>query len=266
MPIGLQVLHRGPQNSRLDVLVAFELDLADLDLRPFFDHERDAHRGGRNLPHFGADGGELAPVLGEQSFDGDFRFLDAGGIVLALDAEADFVLLKAVEDVAGRNRTQANVADFADGRLFLHLENQAPALGSLFPRNLDIFEVSRVPQRVEVALQCGGVVDVAGLGENAGLDRLGWDAAVAGDVDFGDDIALRPSQARSARKTSAAASPERHTTPLFGSKAVEMKEMASTRQRKGRSRSWAQQCSPDESEKESLRPQPLGCKKTVIIR
>jgi hypothetical protein len=36
--------------------------------------------------------------------------------------------------------------------------------------------------------------------------------------------------------------------------------------RSKRARAWAQKDSPDESEKESLRPQPLECKKTVIIQ
>jgi len=51
----------------------------------------------------------------------------------------------------------------------------------------------------------------------------------------------------------------------FSSKTAEMKEMDPTRplQQAGL---CAQQGSPDESEKESLRPQPLGCKKTAIIR
>ena len=176
---GPQVLHGIAQHSRLDVLVAFELDLADLDLGPFFDHKRDPDRGRRNLPYFRADGGKLPPMFGQQAFDRHFRFLDFRRIVLTLHRQADLRFLEAVEHVAGGNRTQADVVDLADGGLFLHLDNQPPALGSLFAAEADVFEIAGVPQRVEIALQGGGVVNIAGMGENARLDGFGGNAAVA---------------------------------------------------------------------------------------
>ena len=193
----LQVLHRRSQRSRLDVLVAFELDLADLDLRPFLDHKRNADRRRRNLPNLGANRGELPPMLGQQALDRNFRLLDARRIVLTLDHQADFVLLEAVEHVAVRNRTEPDIVDFADRRLFFHLDDQAPALGRLLPQELDVLEIARVPQGVEVALQRGRVVNISGLGENARPDGFGGDAAVAADVDLGNDIVLRPGQAGS---------------------------------------------------------------------
>src|SRR3954470_16821873 len=55
----------------------------------------------------------------------------------------------------------------------------------------------------------------------------------------------------------------RNTAAPPAPKTVEMKELAPVRLRERRRR-WAQQGSPNESEKESLRPQPLGCKKTAI--
>src|ERR1039458_3227128 len=190
-----QILHRRAQNPRLDILVAFELDLADFDLRSFLDHECEADRSGRNLPQFCANGGELPPVFGKQVLDGNLCLLEAGGIVLTFDHQAYFVLLEAVEHVAIRNRTEANVVDFANCRLFLHLDNDPPALGGLLTEELDVFEVARVPQGVEVAFQRGGIVNVPGLGEDAGLDGIGGNAAVAADINLRNNIGLRPSQA-----------------------------------------------------------------------
>ena len=103
----LQVLHGRAQNARLNRLVAIEPDFADLDLRPFLDHERNSDRCRRNLPHFCADRGELPAVLGKQVLDGNFRLLDASRIILALDHEPDLILLEAVEDVAVGNGTGA---------------------------------------------------------------------------------------------------------------------------------------------------------------
>ena len=98
-----QVFHRRPQSAGIDVLVAFELDLAYLDLRPLFDHKRDPHRRRRNLPHLSANRGELPSVLRQQLLDGYFRLLDACGIVLALLRKAHFGKLEAFEHIAGRD-------------------------------------------------------------------------------------------------------------------------------------------------------------------
>ena len=71
------------------------------------------------------------PCSESKSLDRDFRFLDAGRIVLALDHESNFVLLKAIEDVAVGNRTGADVVNFADGGLFFDLHDDPPALWRL---------------------------------------------------------------------------------------------------------------------------------------
>ncbi len=97
----LQVLHGRPQSAAIDVLVALEFDLADFDLRTFLDHKGHATAAGGMGRYFGADGGELAAVLGQQFLERDFGLLDLGGIVLAFRTEADFALLEAVENVAG---------------------------------------------------------------------------------------------------------------------------------------------------------------------
>src|SRR6266851_1511404 len=169
----LQILHGGAQDPCSDVFVALELDLAHFDLGPFLHHERDSDRRRRNLPYFRPDGRKLVSVLREQALDGDFR------------------LLKAVEHVAGRDRAQAEVIYFADGWLFPYLEDDPPALGRLLPEDLDIFEVACVPQRVEVALQAGWVVDVPGMSKNARPNGIGGNTAVALNVNFRDYVGLR---------------------------------------------------------------------------
>ena len=191
---GPQVLHGVTQHARIDVLVALEPDLAHLDLRTFFDHKRDADCGRRNLPHFGPHRGKLPAMFRQQTFDRHFRFLHFRGIVLTLHRQSDLRFLEAVQDVAGGNRTMAYVGDLADGRLLLDLDNQPPTLGSLFPGKADILEVAGVPQRIEIALQRGGVIDITRMGEDARLDRFCGNPAVALNVDLRDDVGLRPTR------------------------------------------------------------------------
>ena len=65
--------------------------------------------------------------------------------------------------------------------------------GRLLPFKADVFEIAGIPQGVEVALKAGGVVDIAGVGENPRLHGIGRNAPVAVDHDFSDQILLRPS-------------------------------------------------------------------------
>ena len=81
------------------MLVAGERDLADFDRGAFLDVEVDLHRSRRNGLHVGLDGGELVAVLGQQFLEDSFGALDLGGVVLALDREADLFLLEAVQNV-----------------------------------------------------------------------------------------------------------------------------------------------------------------------
>jgi hypothetical protein len=187
-----QVLHGVTQHSRLDVLVALELDPAHLDLGTFLDHKCDPDRGRRNLPYFRSNRCKLPAMLGQQAFDGHFGLFYFGGVILTFHRQSDLRLFEAVEDIAAGNRTVAGVIDLADRRLFLHLDNQPPTLRSLFPAKPDILEITRIPQRVEIALQRGGIVNVARVGEDARLNRLGWNSAVSLDVDLGNDVGLGP--------------------------------------------------------------------------
>src|SRR5208283_2904448 len=185
-----EVLHGRAQGAVIDVLIAAEADLTDPDLGAFLDDKRDAHGRGRNRPDFGTDGGKLAPVLGKQRLDHHFGPFDPGGIVLALDREAHFAILEAVEDVAGGDRTQAGVIDLADGGPLLDVDVKDPAFGALLALKSDVLEVAGIPESVEIAFQSGGVVDVANLCEDAGSHRVRGDAAVSMDLDADDQVSL----------------------------------------------------------------------------
>ena len=187
---GSEVLHGPAQGAVIDVFVAPEADLPNLDFGPLLDDESNAHGGGRNRADFGADGGELAPVLGEQLFEDNFGLLDLRGIVLVLNREPDFALLEAVEHVAGGNRIQAGVVDLTDGGPLFEVNVKDPAFGGLFALKTDVLVVAGVPEGVEVAFDGGGVVDVADLAEDASPDRVRRDAAVAVGNDADDEVLL----------------------------------------------------------------------------
>ena len=53
-----------------------------------------------------------------------------------------------------------------------------------FALDAQVVEITGVPQGVEVAFQRRLVVDVAGLGEHAGTNGVGRDAAIAVDHDL----------------------------------------------------------------------------------
>src|SRR5215475_4586216 len=131
-------------------------------------------------------------MLGQQIFDYDLCSLDAGRVILAFDRKPDLTILEAVQHVTGGNRTQPRIGNFTDGRLLFDIDVDAPTFGGLLTLEADVLEVSCVPERIEVALQTGGVVDVARFGVNPSLDRLRGNAAVAVDYDFGDHVLLGP--------------------------------------------------------------------------
>ena len=67
---------------------------------------------------------------------------------------------------------------------------QDPAFGSGLTLEANVFEESRVPQRIKIALDCGGIVNVANAGENVDANNIAGDAAVPMGHDFNDDIRL----------------------------------------------------------------------------
>jgi hypothetical protein len=67
---------------------------------------------------------------------------------------------------------------------------QDPALGGSLALEADVLEIASVPQRVEVALNSGLIVDVTRMGEDMGANRLRRNTAVAVDFDGTDQILL----------------------------------------------------------------------------
>ena len=163
----LQVLHSRNQSAIVDVFVPLEANLSHFHLGAFADHKGQAHRSRGDGTNLAPDSRKLAAVLSQQLLQGDFRLLDLGGIVLALHRESDLALLETIEDVAGRDGTQAGVVDFADGRALFNIDVEHPAFWSLLTLETDVLEIARVPEGVEVALNGGQVVDIANMGENA---------------------------------------------------------------------------------------------------
>ena len=131
---------------------------------------------------------ELVPVFGQQGADHIDRPRQPRRIVGALNREADVLFLEAVENVRGGDRVQALVVDLANGRFFFndHVENDA--LGGILPGDLQILEVSGVPERVEVALDGGWIVGISNMGEKARQHRLSGNAPVADHPDLLDDV------------------------------------------------------------------------------
>src|SRR6266568_7202866 len=172
-------MHGGAQIARLHLLVALELDDADLYLRAFFDVEGDADGGGRNLADFGCDGSELAAVSGEQFLQYDFRLLHASRVKLAFLAQSNLAFLELVENIALRYGVEPNVLDFTNCGFFLDVYVNNPALGALFALNTEVVEIACVPERIEVALHARGIVHISRPGKHAGTDGVRRNAAIA---------------------------------------------------------------------------------------
>jgi hypothetical protein len=71
-----------------------------------------------------------------------------------------------------------------------------PAFGTLFALDANVLEVSGVPQRVEVALQSGFIVNIARPREDAGANSIRRNAAVTVDQYFLNDTAFLSPQQR----------------------------------------------------------------------
>ena len=167
--------------------VARDQDLADFHLRAFVDVEGELHgvRSGKSFVG-GLDGRELAAVLGQQFFQDHFRFLDARGIELALDRQADFAVLEAVQDVGLGNRFVAFVLDAPDDRPFGHIKNDnflVGFVGAVLNFQPDVLEILRVPQRMEIATERVFVYRIAGTGKNAGSKRFAANSSIALEFD-----------------------------------------------------------------------------------
>jgi hypothetical protein len=68
-----------------------------------------------------------------------------------------------------------------------------PSLRRLLALEPDVLEIVRIPQRVEIPLDCGLIVNVARARKDASSNGVGWDAAVAPNVNRGNDVLLSQS-------------------------------------------------------------------------
>ena len=133
-------------------------------------------------------------VLGFQLLNRHFGVLDLGWIVLRLGRETNFVGLETLKNVALGNCVYAGVRNGPNARAFLDVNVQDPALRGRLALKPDVLEISGVPKRIEVALDCGGVIHISGSGKDAGANRLRGNAAIPVDHNFRDDILLPVSQ------------------------------------------------------------------------
>ncbi len=137
------------------------------------------HAGWGNLFDIGCDRGELVTVLREQVLQYHDGAGDLGGIVLAFDRDRDLRLFEPLENVGLRYRIQSLVVNVADGRLFADDDDELHAFGRVNALNPEIFEVPRIPKRVEVALNYRRVVHIVLAAEQSRQNRFLGDAAVS---------------------------------------------------------------------------------------
>ena len=186
----LQVLHRRAHFAIWDMLVAFEADLANLDLWPFFDYEGHVNTVCARTVDFSTDIRELPAMLGQHLFQHHFSTLHLRGIVLALLAHADFRLLVAVEHVRLRDRTQAHVVNAIDGGFFLDVDVQHHALRRVLALKTNVVKVASVPERVEIALQRCRIVDVARFADEPCANGFAGDSPISVDLGWADNDLL----------------------------------------------------------------------------
>ncbi len=186
-----KVPHRRAQLARAHRPVAGEGDIPHFHRGAFLDDEVDRDRGGRDGLDFRLYRRELVPVFGQQFADHIDRPRQPGGIIGAFHREAgDMLFLEAVQNIRSRDRVQALVVDLADGWLFFNDDVENNALGGILPRNLQILEVSGVPERVEVALDGRRIVGISGVGKQPRQHRLSGNAAIADHSDLGHNTRL----------------------------------------------------------------------------
>src|SRR5664279_2977561 len=166
------------------MLVAGEVNLANLNRGAFLDIEVDLHRGGRNGLDLGADGRELVAVLGENLAQHSLGPLDLGRVILAFLGEADLLFFEAVKNVGLRHDIQALVIDFANGGFFLDVNIQDDSFFGVLALDAQVLEVTGVPQRIEIAFDRDRIVRIANVGEQAGKDSLLGNAPVADNTNL----------------------------------------------------------------------------------
>src|SRR5260370_24585953 len=164
-------------------MIPRELDLAHLDLRPFFNLEDQDHRVARRNPlvlrrHLR----KLPSVLAEQILQDHLCFFDAGWVKLAFHRQTDFFLFEPIQNVRFRNRMNAVVADAPDHRPLRHFEYDDLSIRfrwRLFHAQFYFFEKFRVPQLLEIPPQSLFFVGVPIAAEYARVTRVLSNAPVS---------------------------------------------------------------------------------------
>src|SRR6266436_1138701 len=185
--VGAIVSHGADELAIAERVIAGEFNLADLYLGTFVDFENEDDRvAGGDALVLRRDFGKLAAVLAQQFLQDDFRFLDARGVELAFDSEADLALFKTIENVRLGNGMNVVVANAANDRALFDFEDDSLVIGTfgrVFDAQLNIFEELCVPQSLEVAAQRFFIIRITVAAENSRFQRVAADAAIADEKD-----------------------------------------------------------------------------------
>ncbi len=200
MAIRPVVVHGANQFAVAERVISREFYFPDLYLRSFvyFKHQDHGVAGSDSFV-LRRHRRELPAMFAEQFLQHHFRFLDACGIELAFHREPDFFLLESIQNVRFGDGVDAVVANSPDHRPLFHLKNDDFPVG-LFPvfhLQFYVFEKLRVPQRLKVAAQGFFVVRIAHPAEDARLQCVSANPAVAFEVDAFDErlvVLLRVSE------------------------------------------------------------------------
>ena len=182
--------HRMTQFAAGHVVIAFKLDPAYLNFWPLADHERQVNRSRRQRPHLTSNRCELVAMLSFERLDRNFRLLDFGGVVLRFGRQPDFVLLETVENIALGNGIYPRVINLLHSGAFFYVNVKDPAFGRGLTLKADVFEESRVPQRVEVSLNCCLIINIARMGKDVRFDHICGHTAVPVDLNLHDQVLL----------------------------------------------------------------------------
>ena len=188
MPMGRRFRMARRTSRSLNARVAFESDVADLDLRSLIHFEHDVQgrrREGLQLRH---DGGELPAALRQVILQHHLGALDFVPVVGRFRRQSDAAFFEPVQDFGSSDGFQPVVLDGAHHRPLRDLEGDDPAGLARLPGPFDIVEAVGVPQRDQVAVQRLGLVGVALLGEDHGAQSVLRHRARALEVDGFDGI------------------------------------------------------------------------------
>ncbi len=181
-------------------MIALEGDHSDLDLGPLVHREDEFDGVGRgNFLVGGLDHGELMAVQGLQFLDYGFRLLDLGGVELALDREAHFVILESIENIGFADGLIAVVLDPADDGPLDQVKNDdfgVGITGTVLDFEANILEILSIPKGLEIPPQSLFVVGIAFSGKDPRLQGLAADAAIPLEFNAVDN---RPGLLRSRR-------------------------------------------------------------------